>query len=265
MSETISAQPRRILRLLPLNPDYGLGAFRRRVRLRRQGGCVQGVLDDNYHAMWLEMRHDGERVTQMQGGFHRPPTTGCLGAPDVLAELIGTSLAASDQELFAPGLAQRQCTHLYGLAALALSAATKPEDQRIWDVVVPDPRDDWTTATVTLNGQLIHEWRLHDYIIQPDDGSDPQKLLAGFAPWAAARWTGDDLEGAGVLRMAAFTARARAHVTDSEAWPLRQFPERRGACHAYTSPQVETALHRVGNALDFSEGLTESPWPGPTD
>lgn len=261
MPEPRVGRPRRILRLFPLNPAFGAGAFRRRLRLRHASGVVTAVLDDNNHAMWLRLKHDGVRVTFIASGYHRPPTTGCLGATEVLAELAGTPITASRQQLFADRRARRHCTHLFDLFVSALASAVGAEGERVWDAVVPDPVDDCMTARLTLNGALVHEWRMRDYVIQPDDGSPPQTLLSGFGPWAAARFQGDALEGATILRMAAFTARARAHITDDADRPLTDFPERHGACHAYRSPQLETARHYVGVVRDFSTEVAESAWP----
>jgi hypothetical protein len=57
--------------------------------------------------------------------------------------------------------------------------------------------------------------------------------------------------------MAAFTARARAHITDDQPRPLRNFPERRGACFAYSPPQVDEAVHRLNVVSDFSREVLE--------
>jgi hypothetical protein len=85
--------------------------------------------------------------------------------------------------------------------------------------------------------------------------------LAAFMPWAVERFDGDALEGATVLRMAASTARARAHITDTIPWPLAQFPERQGSCHAYSEPEFATAVHRLGVVRDFSAAVDAPPLP----
>lgn len=227
------------------------------MRLRHGDGTVSGTLSDNNHAMWVRLHHSGGAVTAIDGGFHRWPTTGCLGAAGVLQELVGSPIAATRAELVAGGRARRNCTHLYDLALLALAMAKRPLGDRLWDAVVPDAVDGGTIASIALDEVRVLRWPLRDQIIVPDNDA-PQSLLSGFTPWALARYSGDALEGAHILRMAAFTARARAHITDDQPRPLRDFPERRGACFAYSPPQVDEAIHRLNVVRDFSNGVDEA-------
>jgi len=208
--------------------------------------------------MWVELRHRDGTVSAIDGGFHRWPTTGCLGAAGILQELVGSSIATTREELVAGGRARRHCTHLYDLALLSLAMAGRPAGDRVWDAVVPDAIDGRTIASIALDGAEVVRWPLQGQVIVPA-GDEPQSLLAGFTPWASARYSGDALEGALILRMAAFTARARAHITDDQPRPLRDFPERRGACHAYSPPQVDRAVHRLNVVSDFSDGVLEEP------
>ena len=253
--------PERLLPRFDLNPDFGTGAFRRRIRLRHKAGSVVGVLDDNNHAMWVRLRHAGGRVIAIAGGFYRWPTTGCPGAAGVLQDMVGVSIDSGRDAIGGNGRARHHCTHLFDLAMLALAMARRAEGDRTWDAVVPDAPGGRTVATISLDGSVLHTWMLDGVMILPADGRAQQSLLSGFAPWAKAHFSSDALEGATVLRMAAFTARARAHVTDNRPWPLADFPERRDACHAYRSPQVDTAEHRIGVVRNFSAGVVESPLP----
>lgn len=253
--------PERLLPRFDLNPDYGTGAFRRRIRLRHEAGAVVGVLDDNNHAMWVQLRHAEGRVTAIEGGFYRWPTTECLGAADVLQDMLGVSIDSGRDAIGGNGRARHHCTHLFDLAMLALAMARRAEAERTWDAIVPDARGGRTIATISLNGSVLHTWTLDGVMILPANGRAQQSLLSAFAPWAKTHFSGDALEGAIVLRMAAFTARARAHVTDNRPWPLADFPERRDACHAYRSPQVDTAEHRIGVVRNFNAGVVESPLP----
>ena len=259
------AAPERLLPRFDLNQDFGTGAFRRRVRLRHRTGVVVGALDDNNHAMWVRLRHGEGAVTAIEGGFHRWPTTGCLGAVDVLQDIVGLRIDATRDVAGADGQARRHCTHLFDLAMLALAMARRAEGDRLWDAVVPDAIGGRTTATISLDGTVVHAWMLDGVMIMPAAGRPRQSLLSSFAPWARTHFRGDAFEGATVLRMAAFTARARAHITDNHPWPLADFPERRDACHAYRAPQVDSAEHRIGVVRNFSAGVIEALLPGVTD
>ncbi|USU05533.1 DUF2889 domain-containing protein [Sphingomonadaceae bacterium OTU29LAMAA1] len=255
------AAPQRLLPHFDLNPDFGTGAFCRRIRLRHRDGVVVGALDDNNHAMWVRLCHADGAVTTIDGGFHRWPTTGCLGAADILQDIVGRSIAATRDVVGGDGRTRHHCTHLFDLAMLALAMARRPEGDRLWDAVVPDAHGGRTTATIGLDGTIVHAWMLDEVMIMPAVGRPQQSLLSGFAPWARTHFSDDAFEGATVLRMAAFTARARAHITDNHPWPLADFPERRDACHAYRPPQVNTAEHRIGVVRDFSAGVIEAPMP----
>lgn len=238
--------PHRTLRLFDLNPDYGTGAFRRLLRFSHHAGGVDGALDDNNHAMWMRLRHDAGTIVAIDGGFRRWPTTACPGAVDVLQELVGLPIAISRADLLANDRPRRHCTHLLDLTTFALHFAAEREGTRMWDAVVPDARDCVSTATIALDGNVIHRWKIRDHVtICAADGTEPS-LLRGFTPWATARFAGLALDAALILRMTAFTARARAHITDNRAWPLAAFPEREGACHAFAHPHIDGALHRLG-------------------
>nr|WP_314445705.1 DUF2889 domain-containing protein [uncultured Sphingomonas sp.] len=226
------------------------------MRLHHGNDVVDGTLSDNNHAMWVRLAHADGIVTAITGGFTRWPTTGCPGAVGVLQELVGVPVSATRDQLVANGRARRNCTHLYDVALLALAMANRLPGDRLWDAVVPDAAEGRTVATLSLDGKEVLQWPLDEQVIVPP-GDQPQSLLKGFARWAAARYDGDLLEGATILRMAAFTARARAHITDNKPFPLRDFPERRGACFAYSDPQVATAVHRQGVVRDFSKGIVD--------
>lgn len=243
------------------NPEYGSGAYRRRIRLRNDAGEVVGLLDDNNHAIWVRVRHSEGRVSDICGGFHRWPTNGCPSAGVNLKELVGVELTAPWGQLYQGGLPRRNCTHMFDLAALALRHAARDEPQRVWDAVVPDATGDMLSASVSLNGRFVHDWLLREDIIEAPVGLAGVHILKNFLPQAEARFSGDELEGALVLRMAAFVSIARRYVTDDLARPLRNSPARKGVCHAYSGERYEQSVQRIGTVVDMSAGITEQPEP----
>lgn len=247
----------------PLNPAYGAGTYRRRIRLTRQGNRVTAQLDDNNHALWARLHHDGAVVTRTEGGFYRWPTTGCVSAAEGLGVLEGMALDAPLSAIYGGGRPLGACTHMFDIAALAMAHAGRAEARRQWDVVIPDEQEGILTVSVLLDDRLIHAWRLDDLHIVAPAPLAGQSMLKGFTPWAMARFEGDALEAARVLRMGVFVARARLHITDEVIRPLALFPERHGVCYAYSSPRVETAENRRGTVVDMSDGVIEAPDPPP--
>jgi hypothetical protein len=106
--------------IYPRNPRYGSGIFRRRVRLSLEPERATGVVNDNYHAMWLRLAHDGTTIRDVDAGMQRWPKTTCPGAIHVVREIIGVPLSASRRAFYANGRAGRNCTHLLDVAFWAI-------------------------------------------------------------------------------------------------------------------------------------------------
>lgn len=246
----------------PANPAYGTGVFRRRIRLDGRAGMVLVQLDDNCHAMWLRLEHDGGRVIGIAGDLTRFPTSGCPAAPAGLKVFEGQPLDAPQAALYSGGGPVGTCTHLFDLAVLAMAHAQRDRSLRTWDIVVPDMVDNITTASAALDGRTVHKWRVEDQlVIAPGLEANPQPLFRGFRPWAERHFTGDALEAALVLRMGLFVSRARLYITDAREIPLAEMAMREGSCYAYSRPQISQSHVLLGTVRDFSKRLEESPLP----
>ena len=130
-------------------PDYGTGAYRRRIRLIAGDHTVSGELEDDFHHFRATIEHDGKQVTAARGEALRVPWTTCPGSILPLARLKGLNLSRS---LLAAGKhtsSRAQCTHLFDAACLAVAfAAQGGRGERIWDAVVPDRVAGATVATL---------------------------------------------------------------------------------------------------------------------
>ena len=251
------------LSLFPPNPAYGNGIYRRVVRLRRLNDhAVVGAMDDDYHAMWCRLDHDGSVVTRIDGGFSRAPTTMCAGATVPLAECIGMPIDSDQATLFADGRQRRNCTHLFDLATLLFAQIRRPADTRTYGVAVHDERDGRIVATVDRDGAPVHRWTIvagHIVAPPPLAGSP---LAGGFSRQVRDRLNGDALEGALVLHRGWFVSQARTVLADpSKAYPLIARTENLGVCHAYSSPQIDIGRSIPGNQRDFTDGLIPAPLP----
>ena len=243
-----------------LNPDYGLGAARRRIRLTATAGSVEGYLVDIHHEMRCRIEHDGRVITGTSGEMVRVPTTICPGAVAVLDELVGFDLTTDPRVYYKQGRARRHCTHLFHLGVLSAAQACRDEAERIYDVFMADETDRPAKVEVSCNGEIVHQWQVRGGLIVSPPALAEQPLLSGFSSWANATFSGDMLEAAQVASQAYFVAQARRYLTDSvSGQPLSADPDRIGACYSYAAERVDTGRFLGGNVRDFTDGIVESP------
>jgi hypothetical protein len=244
--------------------DYGRGVYRRRIRLMRNGPEVTGMLDDTHHAIWVRIGNDGNVITTATGGFSRMPNTACPGAGIALRELCGLPLSTSLSTLYGAGRPQRNCTHMFDVAALAVVHATRESAPRVYDVAIPDAATGRQRAEVQLDGRMIHSWLIADDRIVDPIAYTGRALIGGFSAWAYSTFEGDIQEAALVLQKGWFVSRARRYVVDA-APPIALATwagARSGACYAYTEPQFSAAWTLPGYVRDFSAGVLETMPPG---
>jgi hypothetical protein len=240
----------------PLNPDYGNGVFRRRIRLRNSPGTVTGELEDCAHGFRVRIEHDEQQVTAVQGEPIRVPMTTCPGAVQPLRALEGIPLDSSTMHILKRVNIRANCTHLYDLSLLAISHARRDEEQRLYDVAVDDQPGDGNPAAAEVyrDGELVHRWLTRDSrIIEPQELAG-NTVMQGFTFWANRRFEGDANEAAFVLQKGLFVAAAR--VLDMEKVngdPATSHSFMQGACYSYSSPQVEKALRYGHNVRDFTD------------
>jgi hypothetical protein len=249
--------------IYPRNPRYGSGIYRRRVRLGLEPRRVTGVVNDDYHAMWLRLAHDGTAVRDVEAGMQRWPKTTCPGAIQVLREIIGFPVSVSRQAFYGEGRAGRNCTHLLDLAFWALGQVRRGlvrggPGETVVDIEIPDRVRGETHMRATVDGRLVHDWIVTDAVIQAPADLAGLGVFSGFARAAEARLSGLALETAWMLQKAAFVARGRAFVVDGvPARSALEEPQRAGACFAFTEPSLSFARSNVGYVQDFTQGLRE--------
>lgn len=242
----------------PRNPAYGSGAYRRRIRLLRQGNTVLALLDDTNHAMWVRVRHDGVRVTGVEGQTRRAPNSNCPGAAAALRELVGLPIATPRSELFGEGRPFRNCTHLFDAAALAMEQALRGTPGRTYDIVIPDETDEPVIAEVLRDGRPLIRWRMSRGEIVEFAPDPPVPVMRGFTGWAIAHLEGEMLDAAFLLQRAYLVAGGRQWIVDqSPNLPITAMPELLGACYAYQPERVGVGVQATGNVIDVSEGFTK--------
>jgi hypothetical protein len=244
----------------PADPTFGSGALRRLIRLhRRAEDVVFATLDDTYHAMQCVLRHDGRRVVDIEATLTRIPTTACTGAANPIRELIGMPLDLGMAALYGDRRPQRNCTHLFDLAALALRQTLRDEDERRYDVLIPDETDTPVVIEVRRNDQRMHEWQVSQGLILAPSALAQRPMTAGFTPWALRSFAGDELEAALVLHKSYYIAQARRYRVDAFGGrSLLANAQLAGVCHAYTPERMAHTYFTGDNVRDFSNAVVEA-------
>lgn len=240
----------------PINPDFGHGSFRRRIRLEQIGNSVDGKLEDCNHGFCVTVFHDGEKVTAIEPEHKRVPYTTCGGAGSELQVLVGTPLGLSSQALAERINPRANCTHWLDLTLLAIRhAARSNESVRQYDIEVPDEDGRATEARVLRNGELIHSWQIRDWVVKAPQALAGNTLFRGFSAWANAAFVDEDeKEAAFVLQKGYFVSRARRFDIEKVAGEsAAAHMSMRDVCYSYSAPQRDTAVRTSGTTRDFTD------------
>ena len=243
--------------MLPPNPHYGSGLFRRRVCLRVASRHVTVELEDSNHAFRLVLRHDGERVTAIEPDYVRHPFTTCPESARHLAVLI-------DQRLDGTPFVRRMietrssCTHVTDMTALALTHALEDGLVRLYDITVDDERDGRTRARVDCDGRTVHDWVCVGHAVVEPATHAGQPMMRGFHAWTQAAFPAEAFEAALMLQRGYFVAQSRRYVTE----PEREHPAigdglPEGVCYSYSTPVVQRARRIAGSKRDFTDDAGE--------
>jgi hypothetical protein len=248
---------------LKLNPLYGTGRLRRRVMLRQKTDnsrsaaegrqVVLAELEDNHHAFRVRLFHDGQRVCFVNGDALRFPNDTCPGSLDLLNRLVGVELGKGPKAFSGATEARAFCTHLFDLACLAYTQASRDEATREYHAIVEDERDGIVKASVTINNTLAVQWNLKNNIAQNDGKYKGVSPHTGFMRWAMQHLQGDEQEAAIVLAKAVFVAFSRRVDTEHVAGTgLVKGIMPKDICYTYRSPVMERATHLANTVIDYS-------------
>ena len=246
-----------------MDPNYGKGVFRRRLRLQVQGdgsgpaglgGLMLVDLEDNNHAFRIRLQHDGVVVTDVLSESVRHPFTTCPDASQPLRRAIGLRLDAD-------GLTQRQrlepganCTHLFDMTILALAHAADVGLDRLYEITIDDERDGLIRSRIECNGETIHDWQVRDQVVEAPDAYAGQPIMRGFYAWASQAFTGMPLEAAVALQRGFFVGQSRRYVSRPiELYPAISDGVPDGVCYSYNHGVVERALRINGSIRDHSD------------
>ena len=143
----------------PINPAYGSGMFRRRIRLTSGDGWVFGELEDSSHAFRVKIAFDAERIIDVAPETIRYPMTMFDGGLPVKA-IIGMPLGLSASELAKQLTPRLQCTHLFDLSVLAYQHIQRTVSERLYDIQIPDETEAKQPRPLEVfqDGQRVLSW-----------------------------------------------------------------------------------------------------------
>ncbi|HYE45265.1 MAG TPA: hypothetical protein VEA44_05775 [Caulobacter sp.] len=228
------------------------GAFRRAILLRTlDEASVQAELEDDFHRFGVTLRHDGRRVTAVEGRSVRYPWTSCPLAGGALKALEGLALESHPAALYRHTDARLQCTHQFELAGLAMTHAARPASDRRYDLRVEDFAASGRRATLRRDGRSVLEWRIEDERLVA-----PAKLagtsVASLNSRSAAALPVEEAEALLLLRRAIWLSRGR--WMDIDGVPTAAALDRPGSCFSYQPGIAAGGLRRLGSERDFPDG-----------
>lgn len=243
----------------PLNPGYGLGVYRRCLRFAGDAAGIVAQVDDTHHSYWLTIDHDGVKVTAVDAGFLRAPTTACPGAIAGLVALTGLPIAAPVSETLARLPGSSNCTHLADLAFWSLAQQGRSAS---WEIAVPDQIEAPVWIEVARDGVVVHRWQIADHQIVAPSWLAGRPMMKGFMAWARTAFDDDALLAATMLQRGLFVARGREHIVDQgEPMPLVRAEGMAGMCWSYSSERLEHAMGVLGYVRDFTTSVTSEKLP----
>lgn len=237
----------------------GSGAFHRRHELLAvDASTVVAGLEDDMHRFELTLRHDGQRVTGVEGRAVRWPWQPCVESPAALQALVGAPLNPFPAAVGAWADARSQCTHLFDLAGVAIAHAarhaTEGAARRSYLAVVPDWSEAPYVAWILRDGREVLRWTVGtDSSIT--DGPAPfpgARLNRRFLEWCREHLDDDTAEAAFLLRRAAWMSPAR-HMDLEAIATIEGSRIGRGVCYSTQPGRIEIARRNRNSLRDYGK------------
>ncbi len=244
----------------PLNPQFGQGVYRRKLRLCKKtdekGQYIDGAMEDCMHGFTIKLYYADGVVTAIDGQKKRSPFTGCEGAKSALMALIGTDIHLPMKTLSRLLPAISNCTHWLDLALHCIKQAARDEHERCYHVEIADEQEQGTTASIYLNETMLLSWQVRNFEVLGPAALAGNTLQSGFSRWVNEAYAdnSDQLEGAYILQKGNFVAAARRFdLKQLKAEPASNHAMMQGACYTYSSPQIEIAVRADNVERDFTD------------
>ncbi|MFC0206341.1 DUF2889 domain-containing protein [Novosphingobium soli] len=199
-----------------------LPGYRRFLRVEPAGndpaGRVLALLEDDLHAMAVELRHRDGIVTGVEAFMDRAPWTTCPGAQEALRR---TFMGQPLREVTARREKQANCTHLHDLAVLAAAHASDRAPQA-YEIAVSDPDAGERVLEIRGGGTALHRWVEQDgTLIEPLE-------IRGLSLLSLRDWisglSGARQEAARLLQWAGLVAHSRTYSDEEKRAALFHRP-----------------------------------------
>jgi hypothetical protein len=242
------------------NPEYGAGIYRRKLRFVSGDHTVHAQVDDTHHSYWLVLSHDGARITGLEAGFNRAPTTMCPGSVAGLQSLRGAHLNVPATKMMATLPQTSNCTHLADLVLWSMAHVGR---SAVWDIEVPDQIDHPVWIIIARNHVTVHRWQIANFRMLAPTSLADNPLMAGFMRWASPLFSGEALLAATMLQRGLFVARGRQHIVDrAPPTPLASASGMAGMCWSYSDDRLLGGTGSLNYVRDFTNGVrVETPPP----
>ena len=237
------------------NLEYGNGIFRRRILVYKpKTYLVTAELEDTNHGFRVHLEHDGETITDIKAEMLRFPFTTCPDAPAALQAFVGCKLATNAASLRPIAKPQKNCTHLYDLATLAMAHTARDESKRVYDIAVNDEVDGVTSASISCNGTEVHHWHIAKHKLLVPETLAGMPLMSGFYRWVTRSFSGNAFEAADMLQRGYFVAQTRRYdYKNSVGRPAKSDHISEDACHSYNANVVDKAFLVEDVIRDFTD------------
>jgi hypothetical protein len=245
------------------------GAFRRRIRVVVETPeVVAGGLEDDFHYFQVRLRHDGERVVDVEAESRRWPWSTCPSAAEPLRALAGMPLSPRCMAVGDWSDPRQNCTHMFDLAGLAAAHAWRggpPGTTRQYDVEIPAGAQAGGPVDVALSrdGAPRLRWTLDGRacIAPPPYSTVPWR--GGFLRWADEHLPLDDAEAAILLRRACDIGMGRGMDLDAIPRALDALGTQGAICHTMQPGFVEVAVRNRGTIRDWDPDPDQMLAEGP--
>lgn len=227
-------------------------AIRRAITLEASSPtCCQGWLEDNFHHFGVTIRHDGDRVLDVEGTAVRYPWTACPGAAVQLRALVGTLLRERADVLSKDFPIEQNCTHLFELAALTIAAVKRdvPTGRRELIVWKSDDADGKMEAVLLEDRTEVLRMAVTGSVITGPEMYAGRDLYRDFRAWIG-RSPPREAERLWLLRRALWLA------DGADKFTPRKVADETGlgfVCHTYQPAQRHSAWAMPASRIDPNE------------